>query len=168
MLHAYRNLFRPEAYHGHGRKPPFFEGWYFKLVDAQQERRFAVIPGVYDATDPAERHAFVQLFDDYGDELNGGTINSYAGGTSTPKATYTDSTGGATNANPIVLDAAGRDQGGIWLTEGEAYKFILKKSDGTTLDTIDNAVVGDVADRADEAITTLAALVELVERDPQR
>ena len=27
---------------------------------------------------------------------------------------------------------------------------------------------GDVADRADEAITTLAALVELVERDPQR
>jgi len=63
VLHAYRNLFRPEAYHGHGRKPPFFEGWYFKLVDAHQARRFAVIPGIYDATDPAERHAFVQLFD---------------------------------------------------------------------------------------------------------
>lgn len=63
MLHAYRNLFRPEAYHGHGRPPPFFEGWYWKLVDAHEHRRFAVIPGVYDATDPAERHAFVQLFD---------------------------------------------------------------------------------------------------------
>jgi hypothetical protein len=63
VLHAYRNLFRPEAYHGHGRKPPFFEGWYFKLVDAHEDRRFAVIPGVYDATDPSESHAFVQLFD---------------------------------------------------------------------------------------------------------
>lgn len=63
MLHAYRNLFRPEAYHGHGRKPPFFEGWYFKLVDAHEQRCFAVIPGIYDATLPAERHAFVQLFD---------------------------------------------------------------------------------------------------------
>lgn len=63
MLHAYRNLFRPEAYHGHGRKPPFFEGWYFKLVDAHEHRRFAVIPGVYDATDPSQSHAFVQLFD---------------------------------------------------------------------------------------------------------
>jgi tocopherol cyclase len=63
VLHAYRNLFRPEAYHGRGRKPPFFEGWYFKLVDAHEQRSFAVIPGVYDATDPAERHAFVQLFD---------------------------------------------------------------------------------------------------------
>lgn len=63
VLHAYRNLFRPEAYHGRGRKPPFFEGWYFKLVDAHEHRRLVVIPGIYDATVPAERHAFVQLFD---------------------------------------------------------------------------------------------------------
>jgi tocopherol cyclase len=63
VLHAYRNLFRPEAYHGHGRRPPFFEGWYFKLVDALEQRCFAVIPGVYAATDPAQSHAFVQLFD---------------------------------------------------------------------------------------------------------
>lgn len=89
--------------------------------------------------------SFVQLFDDYGDVLNGGTITSSAGGTSTPKVTYTSSTGLATNANPIVLNAAGRDTGGIWLTEGEAYKFILQASNGTTIDTIDNVVVGDVA-----------------------
>ena len=24
----------PEAYHGSGRRPPFFEGWYFKVVNA--------------------------------------------------------------------------------------------------------------------------------------
>lgn len=89
--------------------------------------------------------SFVQLFDDYGDELNGGTISSFAGGTSTPKSTYTDSTGGATNANPFTLNAAGRDTGGIWLTAGEAYKFILKDAVGITLDTIDNVMVGDAS-----------------------
>ena len=47
--------------------------------------------------------SFVQLFDDYGDVLNGGTIESYAGGTTTPLATYTDSTGGVTNANPTRI-----------------------------------------------------------------
>lgn len=89
--------------------------------------------------------SFVQLFDDYGDVLNGGTITSNAGGTSTPKSTYTDSTGGSTNANPFTLNAAGRDTGGIWLTAGEAYKFILKNADGITLDTIDNVMVGDAS-----------------------
>jgi hypothetical protein len=89
--------------------------------------------------------SFVQLFDDYGDVLNGGTIESYAGGTTTPLATYTDSTGGVTNANPIVLNAAGRDTGGIWITSGVAYKFILKDANAITIDTIDNVVVGEIA-----------------------
>jgi hypothetical protein len=89
--------------------------------------------------------SFVQLFDDYGDVLAGGTIDSYAGGTSTPKATYTDSTGGSANANPIVLNSAGRDDGGIWVNKGEAYKFVLKNSSGSTIDTIDQVVVGEVA-----------------------
>jgi hypothetical protein len=103
---------------------------------------------------------FVQLFDDYGDVLNGGTINSYAGGTSTPKVTYTDSGGLTTNANPIVLSAAGRDTGGIWLTEGEAYKFILKESDGTTIDTIDNVVIGDVASEVDDQYEVILTYAE--------
>lgn len=89
--------------------------------------------------------SFQQLFDEYGDPLNGGKIESYIGGTSTPKATYTDSGGLTANANPIVLSASGRDTNGIWVNKGESYKFILKKSDGSTLDTIDLVVVGEVA-----------------------
>ena len=34
----------PEWYHGHDRKPPLFEGWYFKLVDPSGEHRYAIIP----------------------------------------------------------------------------------------------------------------------------
>jgi hypothetical protein len=89
--------------------------------------------------------SFQQLFDEYGDVLNGGKIQTDAGGTTTPKATYTDSTGNVANANPIVLSASGRKTGGIWVNKGEAYKFTLLASDDTELDVIDNAVVGEVA-----------------------
>ena len=47
-------------YHGHGKKPPFFEGWYYKLVNADETQRYAVIPGVQLGKDG---HAFVQVLD---------------------------------------------------------------------------------------------------------
>jgi hypothetical protein len=50
----------PEIYHGHGRKPPFFEGWYFKLISADEAGRYAIIPGV---SLSGEAHAFVQVLD---------------------------------------------------------------------------------------------------------
>ncbi len=57
----FNNLFYPERYHGHGRKPPFFEGWYFKLVDREENHRLAVIPAIFKHRDPAEHHAFIQI-----------------------------------------------------------------------------------------------------------
>jgi tocopherol cyclase len=56
-------MLHPERYHGHRRRPPFFEGWYFKLVDASQRARWAVIPGVFLSDDPEQHHAFVQVLD---------------------------------------------------------------------------------------------------------
>jgi len=79
-----------------------------------------------------------QFFDDNGDPLSGGKIFTYAAGTTTPKATYTDFTGGTPNANPIILDAAGRTPNEVWLTYGDAYKFILKTSTDITVGTFDN------------------------------
>jgi hypothetical protein len=54
-------ILHPERYHGHSKKPPFFEGWYYKLVDAAEQRRYAVIPGIFLSEDPEEEHAFVQV-----------------------------------------------------------------------------------------------------------
>ncbi len=56
-------LFHPERYHGHRRRPPFFEGWYFKLVDAGESHRYAVIPGIFLSKDPDRHHAFIQILD---------------------------------------------------------------------------------------------------------
>ena len=79
-----------------------------------------------------------QFFDDNGDPLSGGKIFTYAAGTTTPKATFTDFTGATPQANPIILDAAGRPPFEVWLTYGDSYKFILKDSNDTLVGTFDN------------------------------
>jgi hypothetical protein len=53
----------PERYHGANKRPPFFEGWYYKLVTADESRRFAVIPGIFLSHDPTVQHSFIQIFD---------------------------------------------------------------------------------------------------------
>ena len=75
-----------------------------------------------------------QFFDNNGVPLNGGLVYTYAGGTTTPATTYTDSTGGTPNANPVVLDSAGRAS--IWLG-ASGYKFVIKTSGGSTVRTVD-------------------------------
>jgi hypothetical protein len=82
--------------------------------------------------------AGAQFFDNNGNPLAGGLIYTYAAGTTTPAATYTSSTGGTANANPIVLDSAGRTPAQIWLTAGSSYKFVLQTSLGVTIKTDDN------------------------------
>ncbi|MHB1134446.1 MAG: tocopherol cyclase family protein [Chloroflexota bacterium] len=53
----------PDRYHGRGRGRPFFEGWYYKLVDRAEGRRYAIIPGVFRGQDAAADHAFIQVLD---------------------------------------------------------------------------------------------------------
>jgi tocopherol cyclase len=62
-------VFHPERYHGHGKRPPFFEGWYYKLVDAAEQYRYAVIPGIFLSDDPQKQHAFVQVLDGVTDRM---------------------------------------------------------------------------------------------------
>lgn len=73
-----------------------------------------------------------------GSLLNAGNLFTYAAGTSTPQATYTDSTGLFANPNPIVLLTDGRVPLEIWLVDGLSYKFVLKDSLGNTIGIYDN------------------------------
>jgi len=79
-----------------------------------------------------------QFFTTTGLPLAGGLIYTYQAGSSTPLATYTDNTATVANANPIVLGSDGRPSSEIWLTYGYNYKFILKDSGGTTIQSYDN------------------------------
>ena len=66
MTRFVRSTLAPAAYHGRDKKPPFFEGWYFKVIDATEQHRYAIIPGVFLSRDADRYHAFIQV-------LNGST-----------------------------------------------------------------------------------------------
>ena len=83
--------------------------------------------------------AAAQFLDNNGNPLGGGKLFTYLAGTTTPATTYTSSTGGTAHTNPIILDSAGRVPGGeVWLTDGVAYKFLIKTSTNVTIGTYDN------------------------------
>ncbi len=55
-------FFNHENYHGWFKAKKYFEGWYFKLVDASGENAIAVIPGIaMDAE--GNRQSFIQILD---------------------------------------------------------------------------------------------------------
>ena len=60
-------VLNPDWYHGFGAKRPFFEGWYYKLIDPTTQHKYAIIPGVFLSEDP---HAFIQV-------LNGSTKEAF-------------------------------------------------------------------------------------------
>ena len=78
-----RGIRRPEAFHGHGVRRGFFEGWYVKLVDPAQQARWALIPGVFPGRDGADitDEAFVQV-------LDGATGRSRSGPTTSHRMAY--------------------------------------------------------------------------------
>jgi hypothetical protein len=80
---------------------------------------------------------FLQFIDANGVPLAGGKLYTYVAGTTTPLATYTAYAGTTPNANPVILDSAGRAS--VWLGAG-SYKFILKDSTDVLVYTTDNIV----------------------------
>lgn len=69
-----------------------------------------------------------RAFDADGLPLAGGKLYSYAGGTSTPLATYADAALSVPNANPLILSASGG--GTFFIAGGTSYKFTLTDSAG--------------------------------------
>lgn len=72
-----------------------------------------------------------QFFDNQGRVANGMKLFTYLATTTTKQPTFTSSTGGVQNANPILLDSAGRTPSGLWLTDGVLYKFALAPANDT-------------------------------------
>ena len=78
---------------------------------------------------------FMQFTTTAGAPLIGGKVYTYAAGTTTPLASYTDNTGATANTNPVILDTRG--EAAIWLSPA-SYKFVLKDSNDVTIWTSDN------------------------------
>lgn len=90
--------------------------------------------------------AIQKFFDNNGNPMNGGLLFTYVSGTTTKIATYTDSSGGTPNSNPIQLDYRGECR--VWLDPTLTYKFTLAPSGDTdppskpiwTVDNITSAI----------------------------
>ena len=78
-----------------------------------------------------------QALDNLGNPLSGGFLYTYSAGTTTPYSTWTDSTLSVPNANPIILNSAGRPPNEIWF-DSTSYKFVLTDSLSNVLGTWDN------------------------------
>jgi hypothetical protein len=95
----------------------------------------------------------LQFFDANGVPLSGGKLYTYAAGTTTPLASYTNYGGGTPNANPVVLDSRG--EASVWLGTS-MYKMVLKSATDVEIWTVDNLNGADAATVA-STLATLAA-----------
>ena len=98
-----------------------------------------------------------QELTDNGVPAAGYFLYTYQAGTTTPATTYSDSAGLVPNANPIVLDAAGRYL--MYIPTGTSYKFVLKTPANVTVWTVDNvSIPTPAAPPAPAAVPTGAIL----------
>lgn len=75
--------------------------------------------------------AVQKFFDNNGQPLAFGLLSTYIAGTTTPLATYVDSTQTTPNLNPIQLNFRGECN--LWLDPTKSYKFLLQDSQGNTI-----------------------------------
>lgn len=90
-------------------------------------------------------------FDTQGNFLVGGKIYTYIAGSTTPTATFTTAAGNVQQSNPIILNAEGRVDDPIWLSEGQTYKLRLFNSD----DTFTGLEFDNITGVGDNLITTI-------------
>lgn len=62
LIRRWTALWHPERYHGWGIEKSYFEGWYFKMVSADESLALAFIPGISKDKD-GRSHAFIQMID---------------------------------------------------------------------------------------------------------
>ena len=77
----------------------------------------------------------MQFFDANGNPLVGGKLFTYAAGTTTPQATYTDYTGSTANTNPVIFNSRG--EAAVWCGNSRYY-MVLKDANDTLIWTADN------------------------------
>jgi tocopherol cyclase len=53
----------PGRYHGRNKKPPFFEGWYYRIIDKHKQESMVIIPGIFLHPDSSKSTSFIQVID---------------------------------------------------------------------------------------------------------
>jgi tocopherol cyclase len=62
ILQKINSIFHPEQFQGWNRNRNYFEGWYFKVVNEDETKAFAIIPGIA-INAKGKRQPFIQFLD---------------------------------------------------------------------------------------------------------
>ena len=93
-----------------------------------------------------------QFFYANGTPLAGGKVYTYAAGTTTPLATFTDASATTPNTNPVILDARGECN--LWYSTATSYKVVLRDANDVLQWTVDNiATYGTIASQNSNNVT---------------
>lgn len=107
------------------------------------------------------------FFDDNGNFLSGGTLEAFISGTSTPTAMFANAAGTSAGST-ITLNARGEPETSgnahaVWIDTAIKYDFVLKDSDGVTINTpqaIRSTVLDSIASTATIASAKALAVIE--------
>lgn len=99
---------------------------------------------------------YSELADANGAPLAGGKVYTYAAGTTTPQATYTDQSGVTPASNPVILDSAGRAT--VWMSG--SYKIVVKDANDVTIRTTDNVIASGASGDMTKAVYDPANIQE--------
>lgn len=75
----------------------------------------------------------------FGNPAAGSKLWTYAAGTTTPLASYADSSGNTPNANPVIFDSRG--EANVWLAVGLGYKLVHLSAADVVLWSVDNVLL---------------------------
>ena len=62
MIKQLKSIFHPDQFQGWGKTKSYFEGWYFKVVTADENHAFAFIPGIA-MDENGSQQSFIQVLD---------------------------------------------------------------------------------------------------------
>jgi|GEM_PF-4881932 len=101
-----------------------------------------------------------QVFTNLGIVGSGYKLYFYQTGTTTPKTTYSNEALTIANTNPVILDAAGRPDVGIWGSDPALYRMVLGTPDSTIITVLLNPIV-DVDPIDNYSVNNIAGLTPI-------
>jgi tocopherol cyclase len=60
MLKNINSFFNPERFQCWGQQKKYFEGWYYKIINKEETKAYAFIPGIA-MDEKGKKHFFIQV-----------------------------------------------------------------------------------------------------------
>ena len=102
---------------------------------------------------------WMQFIDANGNPLVGGKLYTYASGTTTPLATYTDAGALTPNTNPVILNSAG--EASVWLG-ASVYTFVLTTATDALVWTANDIMASATVSSVAAVAADLQAFIDLM------